>query len=43
MWFIGSPGLLIFILSYAFKDYDTIGNKENANDIYPDWSNAIGL
>ena len=42
MWFIGSPGLLIFILAYAFKDYDTIGNNNKANDIYPDWANSIG-
>ena len=42
MWFIGSPGLLIFILAYAFKDYDTIGNNNDAPDIFPPWSNTIG-
>jgi hypothetical protein len=42
MWYVGSPGLLIFIISYALKDYDTIGNKNNDNEIYPEWSNTIG-
>ena len=42
MWFIGSPALLIFIIVYAFIDYDTIGNKNGSTEIYPNWSNVIG-